>query len=235
MIKRIGAVAALMTTALAALAASARPAEAQLGFTFYSVGEFDTNDVVLALAGVTVSPRRTGWTPTAGLQAYWLRFPIGTVDKTVISLTPSVGLRNGFGTGSVSFRVGYSFSDAEIEGSPGVAADIGDGVVNSVQLDYWGTGKLGAQAIASYNYGSENLWARGRLTQRLMGYGDAGQIRVGAEVAYLNGNNYSSIQPGVLVGFHPSAGTIINLGVGRRFNDGEDATYFKAELVLIPR
>ena len=211
----------------------ARPVQAQWGWTFYSVGEFDTNDVILALAGVSIAPQRTGWVPVAGVQAYWLRFPFGTSDKSVISVLPSVGLGRNFDGGAFQARVGYNFSDEDISGAS-VTADVGDGVVNTAQLDYWGTGRLGAQGIASYNYGSENLWARGRVTTRLSDYGSDGQIRIGGEVAYLDGNGFSSIQPGVVVGFHPSAGTIINAGVGRRFNDGEDATYFKVELVLTP-
>ena len=232
MTKRTIATAALVITC--ALAATIRRAEAQLVWTFYSVGEVDTNDV-LGLAGVSVSPRRQGWTPTASLQAYWLRFPIGLGDKTVISVMPSVGIRNAFGTGSVSFRVGYNFSDSEVAGSPGVTAHVGDGVVNSVQLEYWGTGNLGAQFIGSYNYGSENLWSRARLTHRIAGLGSTGQIRAGGEVAYLNEKDFSSIQPGVVLGLQPSGTTIINFGVGRRLNDGEDTTYFKAEVVLTGR
>ncbi|MEX2280865.1 MAG: hypothetical protein WEE89_00075 [Gemmatimonadota bacterium] len=224
---------AIISLAISIFMIDARPAQAQWGWTFYSVGEFDTNDVVFALAGISIAPQRMGWVPVAGIQAYWLRFPIGTSDQSVISVLPSVGLGRNFDGGAFQVRVGYNFSNEDIRAA-NVTADVGDGVVNTAQLDYWGTGGLGAQGIMSYNYGSESLWARGRVTTRLTDYGSAGQIRIGGEVAYLDGNGFSSVQPGVIVGFHPSAGTIINAGVGKRFNDGEDATYFKVELVLTP-
>jgi hypothetical protein len=215
---------------------NAQPARAQWGWTFYSVGEYDTNEVALLLAGVSLSPQRAGWVPIVGVQAYWLRFPFGPGSESTIAIQPSIGLANNFSTGSFQVRVGYNIADEDLSGvGTGVTADVGDGVVNTVQLDYWGTGKLGAQGIASYNYGSENLWTRGRLTTKVANWGSDGQIRLGGEIAYLNSNDFTSVQPGLVVGLHRGPRTIINLGVGQKFNEGDDATYFKAELVLTPR
>lgn len=225
--------AAVLCSAVLGLSEPAAPVAAQLGWSAYAVGEFDSDDLALALAGVTVGPRRSGWSPIAGAQVMWLDLP--AISATVTSFLPSVGLRNSFSTGSFAVRVGYNFSNRDVDGFAGSSGDIGDGVTNSVSLDYWGSGSVYLQGLASYNYGSENLWSRARAMTRLLGYGSEGSIMGGVEAAYLNGDGYSSLQPGIVVGFTPSRGTTINVGVGRRLGDGNDATYFKAELALSGR
>jgi hypothetical protein len=233
-------------TALGLITTATQPAQAQLNWTIVGVGEFDTEDVVLVLGGLSVSRGGEGWSPSAGVTVSWLQYPTASVaDETreIISVVPSIGFRNGFNGGSIGFRVGYAFRDASDDDPlfddpvPPVAADVGDdGIVNSAQIDYWGDGRLGAQAIASYNYGSESLWARGRLTYPVFGLSDGGQVRLGGEAAYLTGEGYDAWQVGGVVGFNPGRGVIINGGIGRKlaFDDGKDATYFRAELVLMP-
>jgi hypothetical protein len=224
---------------------TARPASAQLNWTFVGVGEFDTEDVVLVLGGFSVNPARQGWTPVGGAQVSWLQYPtVGNETREIISIVPSVGIRRGFDGGSFQFRVGYAFRSANdddddevIAGPPPVFADVGDdGVTNSVAFDYWGTGNLSAQLIGSYNYGSESLWSRARVTQRLFNLSGEGHIRAGGEAAYLTGEDYNAWQVGGVVGFHAGNGLIINGGIGRKLASGEgnDATYFRAELVLTP-
>ena len=231
-------------TAFVVLLSAARPASAQLNWTVVGVGEFDSEDVVLVLGGVSVSPGGAGWAPVAGVQVSWLQYPtINDETREIIGIVPTIGLRRGFDGGSFQFRVGYAFREANDEdddvivGVPPVAADVGDdGVVNTAQLDYWGNGNLNAQLIGSYNYGSEFLWSRARLTQRLFGLGSGGHLRAGGEAAYMNGEDFDAWQVGGVVGFHAGGGTIINAGVGRKFasGDGGDATYFRAEIVLTP-
>ena len=180
----------------------------------------------------------------AGVQASWLQYPtVGDETREIITVLPSVGVRRGFDGGSFQFRVGYAFRDAnddddgDVIGVPVVAADVGgDGVTNSAQVDYWGNGNLNAQLIGSYNYGSESLWSRARLTQRLFSFSGDGHIRAGGEAAFLSGEGYDAWQVGGVVGFHPGGGTIINAGIGRKLASGagKDATYFRAEIVLTP-
>jgi hypothetical protein len=237
MIRRIAVVAAMFTAL--SFSGAVAPAHAQLGWTFVGVGEFDTDDVVLALAGISVSPRGEGWAPVGGLSAYYLQFPSGNDDTSIISVTPSVGIKNNFGTGSAQFRIGYSFQDRE-EGEfalPAFTESGGDGFVNSAQLDYWGTGSWSAQAIGSYNWGSESLWTRGRLAKRLFNVGDAGSLSLGGELAYLHSDDFGATKIGGLAMFNPGRGTQINAAVGRKLGRGAqtDATYFTAELVLYPR
>ena len=233
--KRSATFAALAITC--ATAFGARPASAQLGWTVYGTGEFDTQEVIYALAGVALSPSRLGFVPVFDLQGWYLQYPAGNNEnQRVLGVTPSIGLARNYNGGMMAFRVGYALTDGDVVNlPPGITADVGgDGVTNTVHLEHWGSGRLGLQGIGSYNYGSETLWARARATHRVMGYGSDGQIRVGAEVAYLDTPTLQSIQPGILVGFQPSIGTTINLGVGLKLNDVQNATYFKAELVLTP-
>lgn len=221
-------------TAFLTLIGLTKPAHAQLGWTFVGVGDFDTSDVYLVLGGVSVSPTRSGWSPVGGVTAYWLQYPNGTGNQDVTSVTPSIGLKNSFGTGAFQARVGYSFSNKD--DVPLVNAEAsGSGVVNSAQVDYWGTGAMSAQAIGSYNWGSEAFWGRGRLGFRVARFGDVGAISVGPEATYLHSSNYNATRVGGVVGFNPGRGTTINAAVGRKLpNVGEDATYFTFELVLYP-
>ncbi|MGQ0560893.1 MAG: hypothetical protein ACT443_03350 [Gemmatimonadota bacterium] len=244
MIRRAYVAAALAAALL--LAGRTTPAHAQLGWTFVGVGEFDTDDVILVLGGVSVSPQRRGWSPVGGVSAFYLQFPIGPQNgddtRNITAVVPSVGIKNNFGSGAFQLRVGYSFRssdrDDDTDTIPAFAAEVGeDGVVNTAQVDYWGSGAWNAQAIATYNYGSEAFWGRGRLARRLFGFGDDGAVSLGAEAAYLDSDNYAATKLGGLVMFNPGRGTLLNAAVGRKLgrDDFSDATYFTFELVLYGR
>ena len=238
MIKRATIAVAIVTAFF--FSGAAKPAEAQLGVTFVGVGEFDTDDVYMVLGGVSVSPRRDGWSPVAGVSAYWLQYPIGGIDvdatRSITSVTPSVGIKNSFGSGSAQFRVGYSFQNRDEDRNvPAFTEGGGDGIVNSAQVDYWGTGAWNAQGIASYNYGSSSFWGRGRLAKRLFDVGSGG-VSLGAEAAYLDSDNYSATKIGGLAMFNPGPGTQLNAAIGVKNPSGnaESATYFTFEVVLFP-
>lgn len=224
------AIAAIVTVTMAA------PAQAQWSATAVGVAEYDTNETLLLLAGVSVSPfGGPGISPVFGIQVYRLSFDTASGTTEVWSVRPSAGLRNNFPGGSAQFRVGYAFTsrDSPVPIAGGVG-DRRDGVVISSQVDWWGTGgPLGAQAIASYNFGSSALWARGRVTTRIASTA-TGQVRVGGEVAVLNDDDFTMVQPGGVIEWHSGpGGPILAFGVGRKLNSpGEDATYFKLEVVL---
>lgn len=233
------AIAVFITTLLCV--GSTTPAQAQLGWTFVGVGEIDTDDVYLVLGGVSVSPRRTGWSPVAGVTAYWLQYPVSTVTdatRSVTSITPSLGISNNFGPGAFQVSVGYSFQNAEddVTVAPAFAPGGGSGVVNTAQVDYWGSGSWSAQAIGSYSYGSESFWGRGRAAKRLFSVGENGSISLGGEVALLRAADYDATKVGGVVAFNPGPGTLINATVGRKLGAGNasDATYFGIEFVLYP-
>ena len=240
MIRRVAFAAAIATAFF--FSGSVTPAHAQLGVTVVGVGEFDTDDTYLVLGGVGVSPRGEGWSWVASVTAYWLQYPvfggINDATRSVTAITPAVGIKNNFGSGSASFRVGYSFKnrddDRDENDIPAFAPDGGDGLTNTAQVDYWGSGSVSAQGIASYHYGSESFWGRGRLAKRLFHVG-AGSISLGGEAAYLDSEDYSATKVGGLVMFNVGPGTQINAAVGRKLpNAGPDATYFTFELVLYP-
>lgn len=227
----------IVVLAVIALAMSAAQAQAQWSVTGVGVAEYDTNETLLLLAGVSASPwGGPGVAPVFGVQGYRLSFPRPAGGTTVIwSVRPSAGLRNNFRGGSGQLRIGYAFTSREVTDAPPttVVADPKDGVVLSGQLDWWGTGgPLGAQLLASYNFGASTLWTRGRITTRIAQTGP-GQVRVGGEVAYYRSDDFRAVQPGGVLEWHTGGGTILAFGVGRKLNDpGDDATYFRTEIVL---
>ena len=226
----------VLATAFLGLASSAG---AQWAPTFYGTGEFDTNETALLLAGVSVSPTRVGWGPLLGVQTYWLRYPLGTSNRSVWAVQPYAGIANNFGTGLFAIRVGYNFEDGDDDevvtesGAP-VSVATGDGVEVGTQLEYWGTGSLSGQAIATYNLGSETFWGRGRVLAPLGARVGTGGVRLGGEVALLKTDGFQSISLGPILQFQAGRGLNIGLGVGRRIQDGDDATYFRAEFAAFP-
>jgi hypothetical protein len=227
----------MLVTAVIVSAAAALPAGAQWSVTAVGVAEYDTNETWLLLAGVSASPwGGRGIAPVFGIQAYRLSYESASGRTHVTSVRPSAGLRNNFGTGSAQVRIGYAFTSRDVPVPvAGGLGDRRDGVVLSSQVDYWGSGgPLGAQAIASYNFGSSTLWTRGRVTTRVASTA-TGQVRLGGEVAFLNDSDgdFRMVQPGAVVEWHTGGGPILAFGVGRKLNDpGDDATYFKTEIVL---
>lgn len=213
-----------------------QPAAAQWSASAVGVAEYDTEEALLLLAGVSAGPGGLGWRPLVGVQAYHLSYKLPTETKRVFSVRPYAGVRNNFTGGSLAFTAGYAFvSDDEAPRPLGTAvADSKDGVVVSGALDHWGTGgPLGYQVLASYNFGGQSLWTRGRVTTRVRELASGGQVRVGGEVAYASSDNFSLIQPGVVAEWHNGTGFILGFGVGRKLvKDGDDATFFRVETVL---
>lgn len=211
-------------------------ASAQWNTTAIGVGEFDTESTLLLLAGISASPGGSGIAPIVGIQAAHLSWDGVTDRNNSFTVRPYVGLRTGYTGGSLYGTVGYAFSNRDsddlVAGIP-VAADRGSGVVASVGLDHWGTGgRLGYQALGSYNFGSESYWTRGRVTTRV-GDRSPGQFRLGGEVALLGGNGYSAWQPGAIAEWHNESGRILGVGAGMKiFENADDAFYFKVETVL---
>ena len=212
-------------------------ANAQWSSTAIGVAEIDTEQTLLLLGGISAGPGGLGWKPRVGFQGYFLRYDVGSTSTNVMVGKPYVGIRNAFAGGSFGVNVGYAFSDKDSEFSQGafVPDAGGDGVVVSGGYDHWGTGgPFGYQLLGAYNFGTEGFWGRGRVTRRIGAASSTGaQRRFGGEVAYLAGDGYSGVQPGVLMEFHNGNGRIFGLGAGMKFFDGGgDAFYFKGEIVL---
>lgn len=218
------------------LFAAVQPASAQWSASAIGVAEYDTEEALLLLGGVSAGPGGAGWSPLVGVQAYHLSYKLPLETKKIFSVRPYAGLRNNFPGGSLAFTAGYAFvSDDDAPRPLGTAvADSRDGVVVSGALDHWGTGgPLGYQLLASYNFGGESLWTRGRATTRVRELATGGQVRVGGEVAYATSDNFSLIQPGLVAEWHNGTGFILGFGVGRKLiKDGDDATFFRVETVI---
>lgn len=223
----------LTSFTLAALALPA-VAQAQWSATAIGVAEYDTDETLLLLAGVSAGPGGMGWSPRVGVQAYHLGYDAGTARTNVVVVRPYMGMRNGFTGGSASINLGYAFSNKDTD-APAIVSDRGDGVVLSGGWDYWGTGgPFGYQLLGAYNFGTESIWTRARATTRIQ-QRQNGQTRLGAEVAYLSDNdNFSAFQPGAILELHGRNGVIIGLGAGLKLyeNVSDDPVYFKIEGVL---
>jgi hypothetical protein len=212
------------------------PAQAQWGSQIIGVAEYDTESALLLLAGVSAGPRGLGWKPRIGVQGYHLSYDAGSSRTNVMVVRPYVGMRNAFEGGSVSANIGYAFSDKDAAFTSGAfVPDRGDGVVLSGGLDHWGTGgPLGYQVLGAYNFGTESIWTRGRVTTRMGAAGASGrQRRLGGELAFLSGEGYRGWQPGGVLELHNGNGRVIGLGAGMKFfQGGGDAVYFKAEISM---
>jgi hypothetical protein len=212
---------------------SAMPAQAQWNVTAVGVTEYDTNETLMLLAGVSASPGGARISPVVGLQAYYLTYQAGANRSvSVTSIRPSAGLRGPITGGSWNARVGYAFMSRDETVPAGVIvpdAAGGDGVVLSGGIDFWGTGgPLGWQALASYNLGSESFWGRGRVTTRL-----TPTMRGGVETAFMTSPGFSAVVPGAVLSWHMATGTIFGVGAGAKLSgEADNAAYIKAEIVL---
>jgi hypothetical protein len=205
--------------------ALAMPARAQWTAAGYGVAEYDTQETLLLLAGISAGLKGGSITPRAGIQAYHLSYDAGTSRTNVMVVKPSVGLGMGLAGGSAHAMIGYAFSDKDTPVPAVVGAETGSGTVLSGGWERTGTG-LGFQGLASYNFGSENFWTRGRVTTPMGG----GSTRIGAEVAYLSGTGFSLWQPGGVMLWQTASGKSFGIGAGVKIPDaGDNAVYFKLE------
>lgn len=220
---------AIVASAVISLAAS-RPAAAQWSVGSYGVAELDTKQTLLLLAGLNANPSAMGWQPLLNVQAYSLWFKSGATRTNVLALTPAVGLINNYNGGSYYGTVGYQFANSDITGGPITGTTEGRGVEVSAGWDYWGTGgPWGHQLLASYNFGSDSFWGRGRVTKRISQSGKS-STRLGGEVAFLSGTGYHAVQPGIVWEWHSPSNQVLGLGAGAKFlSPGGTAAYVRVE------
>ena len=237
-----GALGRAAFAALAGAALVASPAAAQWNTTWVGVAETSGDEVTILLTGASLSPEGHGLKPIVGLQGYWLDTP----GEATWSATPSAGGILRTNTGAYQARVGYTFKDND--NIPIFGGDEG-GVVTAAQADWWGTGALGLQGIASHNWGSNYLWSRARGLVRVMELDFNGGISVGPEVVWQGelGDedidepaHYSSTQYGGVLQWNSGnnligvvGAGIKNLGEPYLTEDGDDSTWYaKIEFVL---
>ncbi len=155
----------------------------------FGAAELDDDDVSLYLLGGAWGPGGMGWKPFGSVVGYMLRFPAGATTETRNVITPSLGMINNKQDQSLSLAVGYAFSDDDAGAPFLVPAQSGDGVVASLGWDYWGNGTRASQVLASYNFGQQFLWTRGRMGFRLS---PTSPLFVGGELAVLGGGDASA-------------------------------------------
>lgn len=231
------------TAALFALSISPARSSAQAIFGAYEIGD---DDVSLALLGAAWSPGGLGWKPFVSVVGYNLQYDAGIADVNRNVILPTIGLQHTMATQSVNFGVGYAFADEDNEDDAivPVAAPSGDGVVGSFGWDYWGlTNTRAAQVLASYNFGDQFLWTRGRYSQRLT---TTSPLWVGGEVALLGGGDdprpgaedvwLTQFGPTLEYRFNPQfrLGLSGGLKVGID-NYGDTGAYGRIEFLWLPR
>lgn len=153
----------------------------------YGAAEVDDDEFRMFFLGGSWGLPGMGWHPYVSVSAFNLSFPGGTGGRLSRNVfVPSVGLVNRMPDQSFNFGVGHAFAD-EDDGTPLlVQAESGDGVVASFGWNHWGTGNHAVQALASYNFGTEFLWTRGRASRPLT---TTSPLWVGGEVAVLGGGD----------------------------------------------
>ncbi|HEX7239305.1 MAG TPA: glycosyltransferase [Longimicrobiaceae bacterium] len=235
----------LLGGALALLAAAPAAVQAQLQPVVYGAAEVDTEDLAIFLLGASVNTTNPGLGFVGGVMGYSLTIPSG-VDETssLLGFQPYAGPRWGWATGAVQATAGYLFlqQDEEDEGEGGgFGGPSGneEGLVTSLQANYWGTGAQTAQAIASYNWGAEYFWGQLRGLQRM----GAGPFRFGAEVVGQTGgtgpgDDYQAIQFGPVAEYEFSPAFRLAGSIGAKSDNRPQSSqffpYFKVDFVLVP-
>jgi cellulose synthase (UDP-forming) len=240
-LKRASAVVAMIA---AAGLASATASEAQLAPVIHGGTEIDTEGFQIFVLGAGITRAGLGLHPSVAVVGYHLRDSYAggpTVSQNAVA--PMVGLRQQWQTGAVSGHVGYLFTDGD-NPFPGSPSGGDDGVLTSLQANYWSPAGINAQAIASYNWGADYIWTNLRGTQRL---GPAVEVAspafaVGAE-AQFQGTleqevGYRAFQAGAVAEVHLSPALRL-IGVAGGKTDNRDLSpevfpYFKVEFVAFP-
>jgi hypothetical protein len=230
---RVAAVAALA----AACFAGAQPARAQdLSFAAAAEAAGDEVYVVFGEPTLLFGPAM-GLRPLVRAGAYYVIAP----GENSMGVTPAAGLRYMTTGGFIQGAVGWNFAGNENGFDPiGGGAN---GLHTSVQTEFWGDGDWGASGIASYNWGSDFLWSRARLTKRIMPRANGGAVGLGAELVWqavtddgdaFDDNEYEATYIGpVLVFSHPTGpGFSIGGGVKMTQPDDDSTWYAKVELFV---
>ena len=223
---------AAASAALALMFAST-PANAQ---ALFGAAELDDEDTQLYLLGGAWAPRGLGWKPFGSVVAYHLRFDIGSATESRNVVVPTLGLMHAGPTQSISFGLGYAFSDEDVDEPILIGAESGDGVVASVGWDYWGTGNRMAQVLGSFNFGTEFLWTRGRAGVRLT---PTSPLFVGGEAALMGGGDDGAFlaQFGPLLEWRFNPQFRLTASAGLKVGVAEvegTATYGRLEFLWLP-
>jgi hypothetical protein len=244
--------AVLALAALAGLTVIGRTADAQMPTlhpSFYGSAEADTRNTQFYLLGMYVGMGGLGWSPYFNINGYVDRFRVGAgaarTTQTLSAIAPTVGLAYAGRTGGVSFGAGYAWVHNPNPLAPGAEAGNRNGVTASFGAYHNGSGRrpLHTQLLSNYNFGSQYLWARGRVSSPF-GYSVAHPARIGLEVVGQGGGkngittNSFQVGPTLEYAWTPNFRTTGVVGYksvgGSGLVNRESAAYFKLEFSLSP-
>lgn len=226
----------ILAGAALALTLSSTRADAQ---AIFGAAELDSDDVAFFMLGGSWNPAGMGLKPFISVVGFNLRISPngGTLTRNVV--LPTVGLINVMPDQSLQVGVGYAFSDEDVNDPLLIPAESGEGVVGSFGWNYWGTtGRRAAQLLASYNFGQEFLWTRGRFALPLT---PTSPLWVGGEAAIFGGGDadqyIAQLGPTIEWRFNPQfrvgASAGVKLGLSNVPGFGSPA-YGRVEFLWLP-
>jgi hypothetical protein len=160
------------------------------GVAVFGAAEGAGDNTTLFLIGANVTANGLGWRPYAGVTAYGLHYNAGGGSTNQNVFEPNVGLSHQMTDQSLSFGVGYAFSNKNDNFVAFVPGQTGQGVVGEVGWEYWGNGTRAAQLLGSYNFGNNFLWSRGRASVPVR---PASPVWIGGELALLGDTQSPSV------------------------------------------
>jgi hypothetical protein len=228
-----------LSVALAVFASANLSAQSLSLATFGSVeaGGLGEGDAVV---GTALSRDRLGWSPVLTLEGIWFRYhDLPDHLASGGEFAPSVGMRDQMSTGDVEGDIGYAFVNLHSE-LPVVTAV--NGTQNSVfisgQANYWGTGNVDGQLIATYAFQSHYIWSRARY---LHSVGTAPFLFGGDLTVQGGGVGFSAYryEIGPAVEFRATPDFHIGIAGGYRTTSGDDPNvatgYVRLDVLLLTK
>ncbi len=215
--------------------------------------------------------RESGLQPVVSLGAYVARVD----GDNSVGFAPAVAVRYGRPWGSIMGKLGWGRSSTTTVGAGAptmmmsrvsgpsalkttvptstMAAAIADdvfggddgGLNTSLQVDLSGDDAWGLQGVASYSWGADVLWGRGRVTRMVSVAANGRSVALGAEFVWqaqtddgdlLVGNEYRAIYLGPVIRIARAGGTVwsVSGGLKRPQPIDEGTWYAKLELTIDP-
>ena len=208
--------------------------------------------------------------PVISLGAYFARVD-GNND---VGLAPAVAVRYGGSWGSIQGRIGWGRSSTTTVGAGtptmmmsrmdipvglaikvpndataavGKSALDGDnsGLNTSLQTEFSGDGAWALQGVASYSWGTDVLWSRGRVTRVVSMAPSGSSVALGAEIAWqgvtddgdlIQGNEYRANYLGPVIRIARASGSLWAVSGGlKRLQPSDGRTWYtKLEFTIDP-
>lgn len=207
--------------------------------TFTFLGETAGDDIALLLGDADFIFGIGVLRPVVGIQSYMIRDEAEN-SSPIWAVAPSVGVRWAQPGGFLQGKIGYAWTDADR-----VVPYFGggeNGVTTTLHGEHWGDGLFGLQGIASHNWGAEYVWARARVSARVVSTVDGG-LDLGVEGGWQGHTgsptvSYKATMVGpVLQWLTPALSAGVGAGwknVGGTAAEDPSTWYARVELVFSP-